>query len=137
MEVSPTIKVTSRETYSLLEYFGDIGGLYEFLRLIVGLFVSSFGSLNLKAFVANKLYSWLSPESGKREAIPNWQYLEIHHTFQRFILCCCRQQWYRKYESALSKVDDDLLQRFDFIKFSKRLSQHTAALNLTVKHAER
>jgi hypothetical protein len=26
--ISGTIKVTSRETYALLEYFGDIGGLH-------------------------------------------------------------------------------------------------------------
>ena len=137
LQAADTVKVTSRETYSILPYFGDIGGLYEFLSIFVGLIVSTFSGINLKAFVANKLYSWMSPMTGVREAIPNYPYLEIQHLFQHFVLCCCRSKWHRAYEEALDKIDGDLLKQFDFIRFSKRLSQHTAVLNLTLLNVDR
>jgi hypothetical protein len=57
--------------------------------------------------------------------------------FQRYILCCCRQKWYRNYENAISKVEFDLLRRYDFIKFSKRMRQHSAALSLIGLKEER
>ena len=31
IQISDIVKVTNRETYSLLEFLGDIGGLWEFL----------------------------------------------------------------------------------------------------------
>jgi len=103
--VSDTIKVTNRETYSLLEYFGDIGGLYEFLYLFIGFFLTSFPKTNLKAIVANKLYSWTTSAKNTQKPIPIIRHLEIKLAFQRFILCCCRQQWFRKYEKSLDKVE--------------------------------
>jgi len=135
--MSGTIKLTQRKTYDLLEYFGAIGGFGKFLSVCATILVRSYGELNMKILVANKLYSWLSPQSGQREAIPKLNYLEIHFTFQRYILCCCRRKWFRKYESAIDQVENDRLKRFDLLTFSRRLSQYSAALNLTMKNGER
>lgn len=46
-QVSDVIPVTNRETYSLLELLGDIGGLLEFLIIFVTFFVQDFGRINL------------------------------------------------------------------------------------------
>ena len=64
--ISATIKVTERETYTMLGFFGDIGGLYQFLSIFAAFMVRRFGELNMKVLVANKLYSWLSPTSKQR-----------------------------------------------------------------------
>jgi len=132
IEVDPTISVISRETYSLLDLFGDVGGLYEFIQIAAGTLVSSFAALNLKALIANKLYSWYLPKTRKRESIPNYAFLEVYHFTQNLLLCCCQSKWFKEYSDALDKADDDLMKILDLISFSKRLSQHTAALNLTV-----
>jgi len=58
IQVSDIIKVTSRETYSLLEFLGDIGGLAEFVFIFISFFAKRFGQMNLQAFLANKMYSW-------------------------------------------------------------------------------
>ena len=99
--------------------------------------VRRFGELNMKVLVANKLYSWLSPQSKQRENIPHIRYLELHYTFQRYLLCCCRQKWFRAYKSAIDTVENDLVKRFDLITFSKKLRQDSFALNLTMQNVER
>ena len=123
--VSDTISVTNRETYSLLQYLGDIGGLVEFLFLSIGLLIHSFGSINLKNIVAKKLYSWISPTTKKRQKIEPLKCLELRHAFWKFLLCNCPvrcNRRYKDYEANLKKVDQDILVRFDFIKFSRRVS---------------
>jgi len=76
IQVSDIVKVTNRETYSLLEFCGDIGGLFEFLFVFVGMFISGFGRINLKALIANRLYSWENFDV--RESIPIMRCLEIN-----------------------------------------------------------
>jgi hypothetical protein len=91
----------------------------------------------MKILVANKLYSWLSPQSGQREAIPPMQYLEIHYTVQRYLLCCCQPKWFRNYKSAIEKIENDRLKRYDLINFSQRQNQLINALNLIMQNGER
>jgi len=38
-KASPNIKTTDRNTYDVLNFFGDVGGFIEMLKLIFGLFV--------------------------------------------------------------------------------------------------
>ncbi len=49
--------VVARETYSLFELFGDVGGLVEFLK-ILGPFVAVFSEMKMTSLVANRLYYW-------------------------------------------------------------------------------
>ena len=44
MFVSPDLTVTERSTYSILEWLGDIGGLYDALFLICSALVKPFSS---------------------------------------------------------------------------------------------
>lgn len=45
----------SRQTYSSLDFLGDLGGLYDALRLIAQTIVAPFSSFALKAFVTKSL----------------------------------------------------------------------------------
>ena len=49
---------TQRETYSLFDLFGDVGGFLEFLRVFGKPFISFFSAAKLLSLVANRLYTW-------------------------------------------------------------------------------
>jgi hypothetical protein len=55
-----------RNTYNILAFFGDFGGLYDFFIVLFGLLASSFSSVRLDSLIANTLYSWKLPESQKK-----------------------------------------------------------------------
>jgi hypothetical protein len=45
--LSPDIGRNDRETYDLLSYLGDLGGLVEILRLLLGVFAIPFSSMRM------------------------------------------------------------------------------------------
>lgn len=57
-EIPSQSNIVARETYSLFELFGDIGGLVEFLYIVVTVFVSFFSEMKVKSLVASRLYYW-------------------------------------------------------------------------------
>ena len=52
--------ILERQTYSLLDWLGDVGGLYDGLGIVVGAFVSTLSSIRLK----NKLLDLVFKPSG-------------------------------------------------------------------------
>ena len=46
----------SRQTYSLLDFLGDLGGLFDALRLIAAALVSPFSALALKVSILSSLF---------------------------------------------------------------------------------
>jgi hypothetical protein len=48
--------VIQRETYSLLEWLGDIGGLVEFLQVAAGFLPAFLGALRMKSLLTNALF---------------------------------------------------------------------------------
>ena len=56
MSVSLHRDVTSRQTYSLLEWLADIGGLYDALKIISGALVAPLSSFALKAELLTQIF---------------------------------------------------------------------------------
>ena len=54
--LSPDIGRNDRETYDLLSYLGDLGGLVEILRLLLGVFAIPFSSMRMQALITNRIY---------------------------------------------------------------------------------
>ena len=54
--LSPDIGRNDRETYDLLSYLGDLGGLIEILRMLLRLFAVPFSTLRMQALLTNRLY---------------------------------------------------------------------------------
>ena len=46
----------SRQTYSLLDFLGDLGGLFDALRLIASAIVIPFSALALKLSILSSLF---------------------------------------------------------------------------------
>jgi len=54
--MSPDKQVYNRQTYSLLDWMGDLGGLYDALILIAGLIVAPISAFNLQSTLMAKLF---------------------------------------------------------------------------------
>ena len=55
--------ITTRETYALLEFAGDVGGNYELLYVLGFLCARVFVRFNFLALIANRMYIWKPPRS--------------------------------------------------------------------------
>ena len=58
LEINMSIdkKVVNRETYSMLDWLGDLGGLYDALRLLCRFIVAPISSFSLQATLMAKLF---------------------------------------------------------------------------------
>jgi hypothetical protein len=55
---SPTRKIYQRVTYDLLNAFGDVGGVNEFFRLFLTIFISGVSLITQQSLVAKYLYRY-------------------------------------------------------------------------------
>ena len=61
--MSPDLEVTERQTYNLLEYLGDIGGLFDALRYMGIFILGPFVSFSLQSKLLNSLFRFVSSVS--------------------------------------------------------------------------
>lgn len=54
--ISLDLGITERSTYSLLEWFGDIGGLLDFLKLIATVMITPLAKLALRMELLTGLF---------------------------------------------------------------------------------
>jgi hypothetical protein len=59
--MDPTVVEYDRTTYTLLELFGDVGGLHDFFVLLFAPLISAFASNRVLAILGEKLYSTSQP----------------------------------------------------------------------------
>ena len=53
-------KVHQRTTYDLLNAFGDVGGIFEFLHILASLLVGGFAAVKERALMAKHLYRFFN-----------------------------------------------------------------------------
>jgi hypothetical protein len=85
----------SRTTYSLLEFLGDIGGLFEFLNHFWTAVVKLLTSMKFISMFANKMFEWyepdslhqpkITPEKTEQKQIP----MQIPKCLELLTVCCC------------------------------------------------
>lgn len=54
---APERYIISRQTYSLFDLFGDVGGALQLIQIFVGAFVSQISGFNLTSMIANRFYT--------------------------------------------------------------------------------
>ena len=98
ISVEDSRNLISRETYSLLEFLGDIGGLYEFLYLFSYAVVKIFTPMTFISLFANKMFEWQEPEGfntswclSPRIAPGATQHspMKIPTCLELLAVCCC------------------------------------------------
>ena len=57
VELSTKLNVVARSTYSLLDWLGDIGGLFGMLQLLGGALLGPFTLFNMKVHLLQQLYN--------------------------------------------------------------------------------
>jgi len=55
-EVNSDTRITDRVTYSAIDLFGDLGGVVELCKMLVGFFAVRFSQMRLYALITNRLY---------------------------------------------------------------------------------
>ena len=56
ISINMDIGITERQTYGVLDYLGDLGGLVEILKLSVGYMLYKFSTMRLNGLMLNRLY---------------------------------------------------------------------------------
>ena len=86
MSMSPDTKVYSREVYNLLDFIGDLGGLFDGLyylfSFVLGIF-SFFGRNEMMAFVVSKLFFVNRSGKAGKNSID-----DVRKVRKAFIPCC-------------------------------------------------
>ena len=126
---SPKTTIISRQTYSILEWLGDVGGLNDSLFVIVKLILGSFTSFYNSSFMTRKIFRFQKKVSDQ-ESYANETHKESvlkakalqgtvpieHMTWLRFCLCRFskqRQAHHKVLDQAQSKLDKEMdLKRF-------------------------
>ncbi len=54
--------ITSRDTYALLDYLGDLGGLFDALFFIFGIIAAPVASFNMKATILSHFFRFKPKE---------------------------------------------------------------------------
>jgi hypothetical protein len=65
INVKETRRVTHRQTYGLLEFGGEIGGNFEFIKVTGFLIAKVLVTFNFLALIANRMYIWEPPTQEK------------------------------------------------------------------------
>ena len=55
--LSPDLKIWTRETYSILDYLGDLGGLYDALYLILNFIAAPIASFNMQSAIMSDTFT--------------------------------------------------------------------------------
>ena len=114
LELSPSLTTIERKTYSMLEWLGDIGGLFEGLNGIGYFLVAPLAAFAMKMELltstfsfAKKRYDSLKPPT----AIPE-------QSFASSMLCCETKN--RRYKKMLRRAEGQVVRQLDLVELLHR-----------------
>ena len=71
----------NRQTYGVLDLFGDLGGLLELIKIVFGLLALPASTMRLSAILSNRLYHQSETTRGTYSTIKNDKYvLNVSHS---------------------------------------------------------
>ena len=68
IESSPVLTTIERSTYNLLEWFGDVGGLLEALKIIGGFIAAPFATFALNSKLLFLIFGEVESKTSKKKA---------------------------------------------------------------------
>ena len=118
-----------RHTYSLLEWLGDIGGLYDALGHIGTLFVRPVAMFALNSAMLSSIFSrvrWASSEPSadltSSSSRRNWQFNKRKPIKKRNLFWrCCNCQSASRYNRMINQSKKAITQQLDLRRFLRRL----------------
>ena len=101
IEFSKSLTTIERQTYSLLDWFGDVRSLFDGLKLIGYFLVAPFASFNL------------------RQQLPSLGFkINLHKPVQ--ILPCAITRSQRRYNKVLARVEATITRQLDLVNFLRQ-----------------
>ena len=138
MNISHSLTSIERQTYSTLELFGDVGGLFECLKLIAALFVTPVATFALKAeLLAHSFRKYVTGhEKGVSPVEANLNRTQVAGTttWLDALKCCCMAKGKRKMR-LLDRANTSVTNQLDLFNFIKwqRMTQLTSLVLLNSK----
>lgn len=132
--VDNEIDIYERNTYGLLDCIGDVGGLTEFLYILIGLgalkcsklkmkaeLTSSLNFINSQALkkVAEKILATTTNKVTRKEngdffiKVP--EFLDWEYMGSMFRCCCCRDKVFEEYLDLVEKGSNDYNKDIDVV----------------------
>lgn len=140
LELGRYDNIIERQTYSLLEWLGDVGGLFDGLRLVSRLIMSPFSSFALKSFLLASIYlpsnnrqNWpKTPKNAQKYRVGFQKHdranrEERYHIFKR----CLRHR------ALLRRVEIKNRNNLDLIKFYRKQRMVILTAMATFSSAQR
>ena len=138
-----SIYKTNRQTYNLLEYLGDIGGLLDAMLFIAHIALYPVYNFNVSNFLTQRLFrkktssddASSSPQSPKSDDLPSFQQYFLSGKrikgMEFLFYTFCRTKSRKSYKAQLRKANQILDRELDLQKFIMRQRmQSTAILSL-------
>ena len=66
IEFGQSMTETERQTYSLLELFGDVGGLFDGLKILIGIVLAPISAFNMRSMILIKAFRQEPKDDGTR-----------------------------------------------------------------------
>ena len=101
-----------RETYSLLDWMGDIGGLYEGLYLMALHFIKLLATLTLKSELLGRAFKLV--KGRKTENIEVTQ-IPVEQNILQSLTICGRKK--SKYRRKLDRANSLIIRQLDIVNF--------------------
>ena len=147
IELSPHEHKTERETYSILEWLGDVGGLFDMLKLMGSMLVVPFATFRLKSELLSKIFRFVSSlakakSDGKFESTPEMVAAKAKGWWHpSYIRLCLEEsiQWdfsqpklirrrgfclgficSKRYRTLMNKAEKQVSDELDLVKFLQR-----------------
>ena len=130
MSLSKDLIVTSRSTYGILDWIGDIGGLNDALVLLIKIILIPYTSFKKESFLLTKIFRFKSsstPDSSiKSVSVENLLRIKtISYFLSVFGICLTRRNRFKK---MMVKSQKSLRKEMDLQKFIMRQRLSTVAI---------
>ena len=130
MSLSKDLIVTSRSTYGILDWIGDIGGLNDALVLLIKIILIPYTSFKKESFLLTKIFRFKSsstPDSSiKSVSVENLLRIKtISYFLNCFGICLTRRNRFKK---MMVKSQKSLRKEMDLQKFIMRQRLSTVAI---------
>ena len=110
--------IYERQTYSVLEWVGDVGGLFDGLGMIARMFMGPFSAFAMKAEILSVIFKQ-SSQAGKSEPTSqsslHRNLKEIPHEKCLMALFCKK----RRYNKMLERAEGSITRQLDLVKYLK------------------
>ena len=114
--------IYERQTYSVLEWVGDVGGLFDGLGMIARMFMGPFSAFAMKAEILSVIFKQ-SSQAGKSEPTSqsslhrNLKEIPREKCLAYLMALFCKKR--RRYNKMLERAEESITRQLDLVKYLK------------------